>query len=201
LSKDVTAVPTNGTWFQLISNGTTLINNGTNGLQRLDKVVELAERHGIYLMLSLTNNWNPLPGIDGNKTNTTTTVPNVARRDVTPGTNNTLNRNFLSNDYGQCDYASFCALYVSLIIAGGMDAYVREFGVTKQHEEFYMNDTIIEIFKNYTTNIVSRYVNSPAVFAWELANDARFVVSKPSPDILLTQCPIGATPPYHRRIA
>lgn len=94
-------VPVNGTWFQLISNGTTSINNGTTGLQRLDKVVELAEQHGIYLVLTLTNNWNPLPGIDGNSTTT------VARRDVTPGTDNTLNRNYLSNDYGQCDHVSF----------------------------------------------------------------------------------------------
>jgi mannan endo-1,4-beta-mannosidase len=153
---DVTVVPVNGTWFQLISNGTTSINNGTTGLQRLDKVVELAEQHGIYLVLTLTNNWNPLPGIDGNSTTT------VARRDVTPGTDNTLNRNYLSNDYG------------------GMDAYVREFGVNKGHDEFYTNDTIINIFENYTTNIVSRYVNSPAVFGWEIANDPRCNSTLPS---------------------
>ena len=57
-------------------------------------MVELAEQHGLYLLLSLTNNWNPLPGID-NSTN------NLTRRDVTPGTDNTLNRNVLSNDYGK----------------------------------------------------------------------------------------------------
>jgi hypothetical protein len=96
---DVTQIPINGTWFQLIANGTTSINNGTNGLPRLDRVVQLAEQHGIYLMISLTNNWNPLPLIDS----LTTAVPNVTRRDVTKGTNNTLNRNYLSNDYGQCD--------------------------------------------------------------------------------------------------
>lgn len=54
-----------------------------------------------------------------------------------------------------------------------MDAYVRQFGVSKNHDEFYTNETIIELFKNYTTNVVSRYVNSPAVFGWELANDPR----------------------------
>jgi mannan endo-1,4-beta-mannosidase len=96
----VTEVPTNGSWFQLINNGTTTINNGTNGLPRLDRVVELAERHGIYLLLSLTNNWNPLPGIDNN---TAATTSNVARRDITPGSNHTLNRNYLCNDYGVCD--------------------------------------------------------------------------------------------------
>lgn len=82
----------------MIQNGTVKINNGTNGLPRLDKVVELAEKHGIYLLLSLTNNWNPLPGVDGN--DTATAAPEIRRRDVTPGTDNTLNRNVLSNDYG-----------------------------------------------------------------------------------------------------
>jgi mannan endo-1,4-beta-mannosidase len=94
---DVSEVPSKGTWFQLIANGKTTINNGTNGLPRLDKVVELAEKHGIYLLLSLTNNWNPLPGIDKNSSS----MPNAIRRDITPGTNSTFNRNFLSNDYGQ----------------------------------------------------------------------------------------------------
>jgi mannan endo-1,4-beta-mannosidase len=75
-------VPAEGTWFQLIANGTLTINNGTNGLQRLDKVVDLAEQHGIYLLLALTNNWNPF-----NPT-------------VSPIANGTLNRNILSNDYG-----------------------------------------------------------------------------------------------------
>ena len=107
LSTDVNVVPTNGTWFQLISNGTTTINNGPNGLPRLDKVVELAEQHGIYLLLSLTNNWNPFPGIDDS---TTTTVLNVTRRDVTPGTNNRLNRNYLCNNYGQFFYVFFYAV-------------------------------------------------------------------------------------------
>ena len=74
-------MPAEGPWFQLIANGTTIINLVTNGLPRLDKVVELAEQHGIYLLLSLTNNWNPIPGSDANAANT-------------------LNRNYLSNDYG-----------------------------------------------------------------------------------------------------
>lgn len=49
---DVTAIPEdNGTWFQLIlNNGTTVINNGTNGLQKLDFIVEQAERFGLYLI-------------------------------------------------------------------------------------------------------------------------------------------------------
>ena len=79
-----------------------------------------------------------------------------------------------------------------------MDAYVREFGVNKGHDEFYTNDTIINIFENYTTNIVSRYVNSPAVFGWEIANDPRVVVLGQSFVVLLSQCLIGATLRYHR---
>ncbi|KII88513.1 glycoside hydrolase family 5 protein [Plicaturopsis crispa FD-325 SS-3] len=148
---DVDTIPENGTWFQLVANGTTTVNTGENGLQKLDTLVQLAEKHGIYLLFSLTNNWNPRPLIDNISTPTTT----LSRRDVTPGTNNTLPRNYLSNDYG------------------GMDAYVRAFGVNKNHDEFYTNETIINAFKNWTTQVVSRYVNSSAIFSWELANDPR----------------------------
>jgi len=56
---------------------------------------------------------------------------------------------------------------------GGMDTYVRAFGLNMHHDEFYSNEMIIDAFKNYTTNIVSRNVNSSG---WELANDPRFVV-------------------------
>ena len=93
---DVQTIPEDGTWFQMISNGTTTINNGTNGLQKLDTVVQLAEKHGIFLQLALTNNWNPVPLVDN-----TTTGLGMIGRDVTPGTNNSLPRNTLSNDYGQ----------------------------------------------------------------------------------------------------
>ena len=54
-----------------------------------------------------------------------------------------------------------------------MDAYVREFVHKKEHDEFYANQTIVELFKNYTTTIVTRYKDSPAVLSWELANDPR----------------------------
>ena len=71
---DVEKIPAVGTWFQLIADGTTKINEGPNGLQKLDTVIRLAEKHKIHVLLSLTNNWNP-------------------------GTNKTA-RNTLSNDYG-----------------------------------------------------------------------------------------------------
>ncbi len=46
-----------------------------------------------------------------------------------------------------------------------MDVYVRQFGL-KHHDEFYTNETLIDSFKNYTTQVVKRYVDSPAVLAW-----------------------------------
>ena len=87
----------NGTWFQLIANGTTSVNTGPNGLQKLDQVLAAAEANDVVVILSLTNNWNPLPLID----NTTEVAVGLTRRDVTFGTNNSLPRNTLSNDYGK----------------------------------------------------------------------------------------------------
>ncbi|KAF9464694.1 glycoside hydrolase family 5 protein [Collybia nuda] len=148
---DVETIPENGTWFQHISNGTITINNGTNGLQRLDKVMELAQKHGIYILLSLTNNWNPHPLDDPGTAGGTRLV-----------TNDTRPRNTLSNDYG------------------GMDLYVRQLGSSQHHDQFYTNDTIITAFKDYTTAIVSRYKDNPFVIGWELANDPRCGSSLPA---------------------
>ncbi|KAG2349908.1 glycoside hydrolase family 5 protein [Suillus weaverae] len=146
---DVSTIPVNGTWFQLIQNGTVTVNNGPNGLQKLDTVIQMAEQHGLYVILSLTNNWYPLPLL-----NSTVPPVNSTAFDVTPGTNNTLPRNYLSNNYG------------------GMDLYVRQFGL-QTHDQFYTNPSILASFMNYTTQVVSRYVNSPSVFSYELANDPR----------------------------
>lgn len=128
---DVETVPVNGTWLQLIQNGTVSVNDGPNGLQKLDTVIQLAEEQGLYVILSLTNNWDPVPL-----------------------SNTTRPRNYLSNNYG------------------GMDTYVRQFG-QQTHDQFYTNPSILTSFLNYTTQVVSRYVNSPSVFSYELANDAR----------------------------
>jgi endo-1,4-beta-mannosidase len=54
-----------------------------------------------------------------------------------------------------------------------MDLYVKEFGVTGTHDEFYTDMNIREKFFNYAQFIVSRYAHEPSVIAWELANDAR----------------------------
>ncbi|KAN0077293.1 glycoside hydrolase family 5 protein [Tylopilus felleus] len=172
---DVDTVPVNGTWFQLVHNGTVSINDGPSGLQKLDTVVQMAEQHGLYLILSLTNNWYPLPLL-----NITTEPTNSAfvTRDVTPYTNNSLPRNYLSNDYG------------------GMDLYVRQFGF-KTHDQFYTDPSILNAFMNFTTQIVSRYVNSSAVFSWELANDPRCNSTIPAS----TNCTTETITRWHATVA
>ncbi len=65
----------------------TVINNGTNGLQRLDRVVATADKYGIKLLLTLTNNWNPerpMPATTWNRR----------------ANNDELPRGYLANDYG-----------------------------------------------------------------------------------------------------
>lgn len=198
---DVDTIPVNGTWFQLIANGTTSVNLGPNGLQKLDKVVQFAEEAGVLLIMSLTNNWNPRPLLDN-----TTVVPvdGLARRDVTTGTNNSLPRNFLSNDFGAL-VPKPPALYLNLIdtdvsycITGGIDAYVREFGKVKEHDQFFLTDgPIINIFKNYTDQIVKRYKDSPAILAWELANDPRCNSSIPG----ASSCNTNTLTSWHANVA
>ncbi|RDB21378.1 Mannan endo-1,4-beta-mannosidase A [Hypsizygus marmoreus] len=159
---DVETIPENGTWFQLISNGTLTINDGPNGLQKLDKVVELAKKHGLYVLLSLTNNWSPIPGIDVPAGFSPLEIKQLQAE------NRTSPRNSLSNDYG------------------GMDVYVRNFGDIHEHDQFYINQTIVDAFKNYTSQIVSRYVNQSNVFGWELANDPRCNSTLPATPICQT---------------
>jgi mannan endo-1,4-beta-mannosidase len=149
---DVDTIPVNGTWFQLIKDGTVTVNNGPNGLQKLDTVIQMAEQQGLYVILSLTNNWFPFVN----------TTDNVAP----PGTNST--RNYLSNNYG------------------GMDLYVQQFGL-QTHDQFYTDSSILTSFLNYTTQVVSRYVNSPAVFSYELANDPRCNSSLPTSPTCTTE--------------
>ncbi|KAJ8589720.1 glycoside hydrolase [Rhizopogon salebrosus TDB-379] len=148
---DVDTIPENGTWFQLIQNGTLTVNTGPNGLQKLDTCIQMAEQHGLYVILSLTNNWFPF-------NSTSTSTPQ----------NNSLTRNYLSNNYG------------------GMDLYVRQFGLDT-HDQFYTNESILTSFMNYTTQVVSRYVNSPSIFSYELANDARCNSTLPGSNTCTTQ--------------
>jgi mannan endo-1,4-beta-mannosidase len=124
-------------------------------------VVRLAEKHGLFLQLALTNNWNPFANANA----------------PTDGSA----RNTLSNDYG------------------GMDAYGQAFSNsdTFSHDEFYTNPAILNAFLNYTTQIVSRYVNSPAVFGWELANDPRCNSTFPAS----SQCNTNTITLWHSQVA
>ncbi|EWY94865.1 hypothetical protein FOYG_04018 [Fusarium oxysporum NRRL 32931] len=53
-------------YFQFLdtTKKTITINNGTNGIARLDAAVAAAEKHGIQLVLPMLNNWDDLGGIN-----------------------------------------------------------------------------------------------------------------------------------------
>ena len=53
-----------------------------------------------------------------------------------------------------------------------MDVYTVNLG-GKYHDDFYTNPKIINAFKKYTKEFITRYKDSPAIFAWELANEPR----------------------------
>jgi mannan endo-1,4-beta-mannosidase len=140
---DVAQKPSNGTYFQILQNGAATINEGPDGLQRLDKVVATAQKYDIKLILTLTNNWNP------ERQEPSVSFKRWEQKNVV------LPRGYLSNDYG------------------GIDLYDRNFVSNPTHDDFYTNPVIISAFKNYTSHVVQRYVNNPSVLAWELANDPR----------------------------
>lgn len=55
---DVKQVPADGSvYFQLFSGTTATINTGPNGLQRLDAVVNAAEKYDVKLIINFVNNW------------------------------------------------------------------------------------------------------------------------------------------------
>lgn len=103
-------------YFQSWADGKPTINDGDDGLKRLDAVVSAAEDAGLKLVIPFTNNWE---------------------------------------DYG------------------GMDVYVRNVASDPTHDQFYTNDDIKQYFKDYIEAVVSRYSDSTAIFAWELANEPR----------------------------
>ncbi|KAH8902829.1 glycoside hydrolase [Coniochaeta sp. PMI_546] len=55
---------------------------------------------------------------------------------------------------------------------GGMDVYTTNLGF-KYHDDFYREPVIKSAFKRYVKELVTRYANSPAIMAWELANEPR----------------------------
>ncbi|KEY68261.1 hypothetical protein S7711_04792 [Stachybotrys chartarum IBT 7711] len=55
---------------------------------------------------------------------------------------------------------------------GGMDVYTVNHG-GRYHDDFYRLPAIKEAFKNYISVVVEHFRDSPAIFAWEVANEAR----------------------------
>ena len=55
---------------------------------------------------------------------------------------------------------------------GGMAAYMKFFG-GNDNKDWYGNAKIQAQYQTYIKSVVSRYVNSTAVFAWQLANEPR----------------------------
>ncbi|KAF2470716.1 glycoside hydrolase, partial [Lindgomyces ingoldianus] len=55
---------------------------------------------------------------------------------------------------------------------GGMAAYFSACGVSS-NEQWYQAAKCQNIYQNYIKAVISRYRTSPAVFAWELANEPR----------------------------
>ncbi|KAI0114176.1 glycoside hydrolase family 5 protein [Hypoxylon sp. NC0597] len=55
---------------------------------------------------------------------------------------------------------------------GGMDVYTINLG-GKYHDDFYRLPSIKDAYKRYVEQFVTRYKDSPAVMAWELANEPR----------------------------
>ncbi len=62
-SNSVAPAP-DGVYFQYWDGEKPAFNDGPDGLQRLDYVVDAARRHGLRLVLPLTNNWSDFGGID-----------------------------------------------------------------------------------------------------------------------------------------
>ena len=95
---DVTTIPDAGSWLLLIQNGNTTVNFGSNGIQRLDKVIQFAKEFNIYVFFSLTNNW----------------FPTVNALPPSPGSS-PLPRNYLSNHYGQCIILDLLCAFVVVV--------------------------------------------------------------------------------------
>ena len=72
---------------QVLDRTGSTINDGPDGLQRLDLAIATAQKYGIRLLLTLTNNWNPerqMPAVAWNRREFTQELP----------------RGYLGNDYG-----------------------------------------------------------------------------------------------------
>lgn len=56
---------------------------------------------------------------------------------------------------------------------GGISAYLKAYGGGSDKANFYKSDDMQAAYRRYIQTVVSRYEDSEAVFAWELANEPR----------------------------
>ena len=126
-------------------------------------MVSAAEKYGVKLLLTLTNNWNPERPKPSSSWDRRGAVDDI----------DFFRRGFLANDYGAF-HRSIRSQHTDFILSlGGIDLYVQNFHPGGTHDLFYTDNTIISAFKNYVAQVVKRYANNPTVFGWELGNDLR----------------------------
>ena len=75
-----------------------------------------------------------------------------------------------------CDARSILTLVNNWVDYGGMDVYIQQttnatYMNETEHTDFYTYQPIIDLYESYTKELVMRYRNSSAIFAWELANE------------------------------
>ncbi|PVF99913.1 glycoside hydrolase [Serendipita vermifera] len=63
---------------------------------------------------------------------------------------------------------------------GGADLYVQWIKGVRTHDTFFTDPAVIAEYQRYVKIIVNRYKDSPAIFAWELMNEARCLGELPS---------------------
>ncbi|KAK7058895.1 hypothetical protein VNI00_001519 [Paramarasmius palmivorus] len=124
------ALQSNLTYYQVWNSTEWILNDGPQGLQRLDYVIEQAGAHGIKVILTFTNNWSV--------------------------------------------HLPYHPFFVTLIFRKGMDLFTSWIaGAGATHDTFFTDPRIRESYQRYVKTLVERYKDSPTIFAWELANEAR----------------------------
>lgn len=110
--------------FQFFADGKIQFNDGPSGLERLDTLIENAERSGIYLLLPLLNNWPDF---------------------------------------------------------GGLAFYQSALNLPACPAAFFGSQVAQDAYKQWVEHLLTRrntrtgrlYIDEPAIFAWELANEPR----------------------------
>jgi mannan endo-1,4-beta-mannosidase len=145
---DVNSVPGSGTvYYQYLSSSGSTINTGQNGLQRLDSVVNAASSRGIKLIINFVNS-------------TCICLFLVLSQPFS-------NPAVLLDVFTQ----ALTALLPDWNDYGGINAYVNAFGGSAT--SWFTNSAAQAQYQKYISAVVSRYKNSTAIFAWELANEIR----------------------------